>query len=57
VKARPFPASIILEGEEWGGEGAPVLDREKAAEFYRRTTEAVERALREVFEGWGELRR
>ena len=58
VKARPFPATIILDREEkTEGEGAPVLDPDKAAEFYRRTVDAVETALREVFDGWNDLRR
>jgi len=57
VKARPFPATIILEREEKNGDGAPVLDAGKAAEFYRRTVEAVGSALEEVFAGWEDLRR
>jgi creatinine amidohydrolase len=56
VKARPFPATVILNHEEKDGDGAPVLDDGKAREFYRRTLEAVEAALGEVFEGWRELR-
>lgn len=55
VQARPFPASIILDRAERGGDGAPVLDREKARVFYERTAAAVEEALRSVFEGWDEL--
>jgi len=58
VKARPFPASIILNREEKReGEGAPILDADKAAEFYRRTVDAVAAALEEVFAGWEDLRR
>jgi hypothetical protein len=58
VKARPFPASIILNHEEKReGDGAPILDADKAAEFYRRTVDAVEAALEEVFAGWEDLRR
>ena len=58
VKARPFPASIILNHEEKKeGDGAPILDADKAAEFYRRTVDAVETALKEVFAGWEDLRR
>lgn len=56
VRARPFPATIILEGEERDGDGAPVLDPGKAAEFYRKTTDAVASALAEVLAGWEELR-
>ncbi|MBZ5638929.1 MAG: creatininase family protein [Acidobacteriia bacterium] len=56
VKARPFPASIILERPERDGDGAPVLDRVKAAEFRRRVATAVLAAIHDVFEGWEELR-
>ncbi len=56
VKARPFPASIILERPEKDGDGALVLDRAKAAEFRGRVADAVLAAIREVFEGWEELR-
>ena len=57
VKARPFPASVILTREEKReGEGTPVLEADKAAEFYRRTVDAVEAALEEVFAGWEDLR-
>jgi len=49
--------AIILEREEKNGDGAPVLDAGKAAEFYRRTVEAVGSALEEVFAGWEDLRR
>lgn len=56
VKARPFPSSIILDRPEQSGEGAPVLDRSKAEQFYRRTVDAVEEALKEVFAGWDEIR-
>lgn len=56
VKARPFPASIILERPERNGDGAPILDPKKAEEFRRRATDLVHAAIREVFEGWEELR-
>jgi creatinine amidohydrolase len=56
VTARPFPASIILERPEEGGDGAPVLDTAKAAEYRRRVANAVHAAIQEVFEGWDELR-
>ena len=56
VKARPFPASIILERPERNGDGAPVLDLAKAAEFRRRVTDLVHAAIRDVFDGWEELR-
>jgi creatinine amidohydrolase len=56
VKARPFPASIILERPEKDGDGAPVLDRAKAAEFRRRVADAVLAVIRDVFAGWDELR-
>ena len=57
VQARPFPASIILERAEKKAEGAPILDRDKAAEFYRRTLRAVESALRGVWAGWDQIGR
>jgi len=57
VQARPFPASIILDRAEKGSEGAPILDRDKAAEFFRRVVHAVERALREVWAGWDQIGR
>ncbi len=57
VQARPFPASIILDRAEKGSEGAPVLDRDKAAEFQRRTVRAVEAALLEVWAGWDQIGR
>jgi creatinine amidohydrolase len=56
VKARPFPASVILERPERNGDGAPVLDPAKAAEFRRRVTDRVHAAIRDVFDGWEELR-
>jgi len=46
VKAYPFPASIILEREETHGEGAPVLDPDKARRFYAMTVEVVEKTIR-----------
>jgi creatinine amidohydrolase len=57
IKARPFPATVILDREERDGDGAPVMDREKAEAFYRRTADSVEKALREVFSGWDLLAR
>lgn len=56
IKARPFPATIMLERADPDGLGAPVLDRERARSFYQRTVDGVEAALREVFEGWEDLR-
>lgn len=56
VQARPFPASIILERPEAQGQGAPILDLDKARSFYEKTVDAVETALRGIFEGWSELR-
>ena len=47
---------MILNHEETDGDGAPVIDGAKAKEFYKRTLDAVEAALTEVFEGWRELR-
>jgi creatinine amidohydrolase len=55
VRPRPFPASIILERPERNGDGALILDGAKAAEFRKRTADAVLAALRNVFAGWEEL--
>jgi creatinine amidohydrolase len=55
IKARPFPASIILDRAETGSEGAPVLDRQKASAFYRQTLDDLESAIRGVFAGWADL--
>jgi creatinine amidohydrolase len=57
VRARPFPATVMLERPEKAGEGAPNPDPAKAADFYRRTVDAVESALEDVFAGWDEIRR
>jgi creatinine amidohydrolase len=56
VRTRPFPASIILDRPETAGEGAPVLDLDKAKEFYRRVVEEVAAVLEDVFTGWSEIR-
>jgi creatinine amidohydrolase/Fe(II)-dependent formamide hydrolase-like protein len=56
VKARPFPATVMLERPETSGEGAPVLDPAKARRYYDGVVRAIERALREVLEGWEDLR-
>lgn len=56
VRARPFPASIILNRPEANGDGAPVLDRQKAERFFQGCVREIEAALSEVFEGWDEIR-
>jgi len=56
VKPRPFPSTVMLERAETHGEGAPVLDAAKARRYYDGVIEAVERTIREVLEGWEELR-
>jgi creatinine amidohydrolase len=56
IKARPFPATVMLERPETAGEGAPVLDEEKARRYYAGVADALEAALREVLEGWEDLR-
>jgi len=56
VKARPFPASVMLDRPEKGGDGAPILDLDRAREFRRRSTDLVLAAIRDVFDGWNELR-
>jgi creatinine amidohydrolase len=55
VKARPFPASIMLDRPEKDGDGAPVLDPAKAREFRGRVTELVYGVIRDVFDGWSEI--
>jgi len=56
LRARPFPASIILDRKEAGAEGAPVLDPAKAKAFYAGVVNEIESALRDVFAGWSEIR-
>jgi creatinine amidohydrolase len=56
LRARPFPASIILDRRETVAEGAPVMDPAKAKAFYDGIVNEVEAGLREVFAGWSEIR-
>ena len=56
LRARPFPASIILDRKEAKSEGAPVLDETKARAFHAGVVDAVEGALRDLFAGWSEIR-
>ncbi len=56
LRARPFPASIILDRKEAAAEGAPVLDPAKAKAFYDGVVDSVEAGLRDVFAGWSEIR-
>jgi creatinine amidohydrolase len=56
LRARPFPASIILDRKESAAEGAPVLDPAKAKAFYDGTVAAIHAGLRDVFAGWSEIR-
>jgi creatinine amidohydrolase/Fe(II)-dependent formamide hydrolase-like protein len=56
IKARPFPASVILDLPETAIEGAPVLDPAKARRYYDGVVNAIERSLREVLTGWEDLR-
>jgi creatinine amidohydrolase len=56
LRARPFPASIILDRKETAAEGAPVLDPAKAKAFYGAVVDAIEAGLRDVFAGWSEIR-
>jgi len=56
MRARPFPASIILDKPERNGDGAPDLDRKKAREFFDRTIEEVAKGLEGLFEGWRDIR-
>lgn len=57
LRARPFPASIILDRRETAGEGVPVLDPAKAKAFYDGVVGAIESALGDVFAGWSEIRK
>ena len=57
VRARPFPASIILDRPESAGEGAPILDAAKARRFYAAVVAEIEKALKELFAGWREIGR
>jgi creatinine amidohydrolase len=56
LRARPFPASIILDRAESAGEGAPILDEAKARAFFDRVADEVDATLHAVFEGWREIR-
>jgi hypothetical protein len=56
MRARPFPASIILDKPEEKGEGAPVLDPAKGKAFYDAVVTAIEAGLGDVFTGWDEIR-
>ena len=56
LRARPFPASIILDRKESAAEGAPVLDPDKAKAFYAGIVDEIEAGLRQVFAGWSEIR-
>jgi creatinine amidohydrolase len=55
IRARPFPASIILDRPESAGEGAPILDAGKAKAFYAAVVAEIEKALKETFAGWDEI--
>lgn len=57
IRARPFPASIILDKPETHGEGAPVVDPAKAKAFYSGIVTALEAGLSDVLAGWSEIRR
>jgi hypothetical protein len=56
LRARPFPASIILDRKETAAEGTPVLDTAKAKAFYAGVVGEIEAALRDLFAGWSEIR-
>jgi creatinine amidohydrolase len=56
VKARPFPATVMLARPERDGSGAPTFDEAAARRYYGRVLDSVEEALREVLAGWDELR-
>lgn len=56
IKARPFPATVMLERPETANEGAPILDEGRARRYYDGVVAAIERSLRDVLAGWEELR-
>lgn len=56
LRARPFPAAIILDRPETAGEGAPNPDPAKAKAFYTRVVDEIDGSLEEVFAGWREIR-
>jgi len=56
LRARPFPASIILDRPEASTEGAPVLDPAKAKAFFDRVVGSIDASIAEVFAGWREIR-
>ena len=56
LRTRPFPASIILDRPETNGDGAPVVDGDKAVAFYAACLLEIDTALRDVFAGWDVLR-
>jgi creatinine amidohydrolase len=56
MRARPFPASIILDRAETNGDGAPDLDRKKAKSFFDRTVEEIAKGLESLFDGWRDIR-
>lgn len=57
LRARPFPASIILDRPERDGDAALDLDPDKAARFHRGCVAAVTEALVDLFAGWEEIGR
>ena len=57
MRARPFPASIILDRPESGAEGAPILDPAKAKAFYSAVLTEIEKALGQLFAGWSDIGR
>lgn len=56
LRARPFPASIILDRPEAAEEGKPVLDAAKAKTFFDLVVSEMDRVMAEVFAGWREIR-
>ncbi len=56
VRARPFPATIILERQEREGDGAPDFDPTRAREFHQLVLARLRELLDELFAGWAALR-
>jgi creatinine amidohydrolase len=56
LRARPFPAAIILDKPETRDEGAPNPDAAKAKAFYGRVVDEMDASLKEVFAGWQAIR-
>ena len=57
LRARPFPATIILDRKERDGDGAPDFDPAHARDFYQSVLDRLHELLDDLFAGWAALRR